>query len=632
MPQIIEVPGHGQVEFPDGMSDQDITSAIQKNLSPPSASTTDKLLGSFAGRMAAGAASPLVGAAQLGAHVGDTINRATGVEPMVSPWIDKQLGDLKASQQRGMKALGNEGFDWAGLAGSLMPTSLMSSGIAKALPTATTLAGKMGVGALQGGAAAAAQPVVPSEGGEFFPEKGSQVGWGVGIGGGIPLVGATIQKGRDLIGKAISPMTGQGRASILQAYQKFLGNNDPKIMDKVVQAAAQAKPGVGGVKPTLGEVIADIPEATGLAAHQKDIAKMPGISPAFQQRAAEQTSARAAEIGSVAQTPAALEQAIRARAQASGPLYEQAGREVITPDAAFRKLADKPSIKSILSRAATLAKEKGDSFKIGEDIAEHTVTSPIVTASGQAITKTVPEQVAKYPVKSLHYMKMAMDDIIKNPERFGIGASEARAIGDTRKEFVQWLGAKSPTYELARETHRIMSMPKNRMEVGQELEKALTTPLGTSERSAMFAKAKEEAPRTIKRATGQQMFDKLEDILTPTELDSVNRVASELARKDAFDRLARGTQLQGKDAIPGDIGVNWPNFLNRYSMTAKFLMQHLAKDAEGKIAKNAAQQYLHPEQFVAGQQPLPPRYQPMIDALMQQAPGFAGATAWRAQP
>lgn len=31
MPQIIEVPGHGQVEFPDGMSDQDIVAAIQRN-------------------------------------------------------------------------------------------------------------------------------------------------------------------------------------------------------------------------------------------------------------------------------------------------------------------------------------------------------------------------------------------------------------------------------------------------------------------------------------------------------------------------------------------------------------------------------------------------------------------------
>lgn len=36
MPQIIEIPGHGNVEFPDGMSNEDILGAVQK-LSPPQA-------------------------------------------------------------------------------------------------------------------------------------------------------------------------------------------------------------------------------------------------------------------------------------------------------------------------------------------------------------------------------------------------------------------------------------------------------------------------------------------------------------------------------------------------------------------------------------------------------------------
>lgn len=35
MPQVIEVPGHGPVEFPDGMSDDDISAAIKRNLMVP---------------------------------------------------------------------------------------------------------------------------------------------------------------------------------------------------------------------------------------------------------------------------------------------------------------------------------------------------------------------------------------------------------------------------------------------------------------------------------------------------------------------------------------------------------------------------------------------------------------------
>jgi hypothetical protein len=35
MPQIIEVPGHGQVEFPDGMDDDQIAAAIKKSMLVP---------------------------------------------------------------------------------------------------------------------------------------------------------------------------------------------------------------------------------------------------------------------------------------------------------------------------------------------------------------------------------------------------------------------------------------------------------------------------------------------------------------------------------------------------------------------------------------------------------------------
>ena len=35
----------------------------------------------------------------------------------------------------------------------------------------------------------------------------------------------------------------------------------------------------------------------------------------------------------------------------------------------------------------------------------------------------IPGEVAQYPGSSLHAMKMAFDDLIKNPERFGIGVA-----------------------------------------------------------------------------------------------------------------------------------------------------------------------------------------------------------------
>jgi hypothetical protein len=62
MPQIIEVPGHGQVEFPDGMTDEQIVSAIRSNM-PKQKGATRGALG-MAGDSVAGLAR---GAGSIGA-------------------------------------------------------------------------------------------------------------------------------------------------------------------------------------------------------------------------------------------------------------------------------------------------------------------------------------------------------------------------------------------------------------------------------------------------------------------------------------------------------------------------------------------------------------------------------------
>jgi hypothetical protein len=187
-------------------------------------------------------------------------------------------------------------------------------------------------------------------------------------------------------------------------------------------------------------------------------------------------------------------------------------------------------------------------------------------------------------------------------------------------------------YGLAREAYKVKSGPINRMQVGQELEKTLTTPLGTSERGAMFAKAIEDAPRTIKRATGQQMFDTLEDVLRPEQAQSVRNVAADLARKDAFERLARGTRVSGADAIPGQVGLPLPNLLSRPAMIANFVLRHAGKSSENKIAQLVAEQYLNPNQFAASLEEVPARYAPMMNAMRQRVPALAGAAMGRATP
>jgi hypothetical protein len=508
-------------------------------------------------------------------------------------------------KQRGMAAEGKEGFDWYGLLGSLAPGAGIAKGVSAVLPTAASLMGKVGVGAAQGAAAAAAQPSRGITAGEYFPEKAAQVGLGGAIGGVTPAVGAGMGKIGSTVKQAAQPFYEKGRAAILKQFQEAMMQNDPALKAQFVQAASQAKPGMGGVMPTLGETLAGLPDeqlaarSTGLAAHQKDIAKIGGVSPDFAAQQAAQEAAHRAGIGTVAKTPSALEQALQTRAAAAKQNYGTAFQQPVQPNASFAALAERPSMQKAVARAADLAKEEGATFD---------PTS----------------------VQSMHYVKKALDDMLSTTSKpGGLGPTEAGATAKTQQEFLAWLEQQAPAYGTARTTHRALSEPVNRMQVGQELEKSLTGPLGTNERSAVFAKAMQDAPRTIKRATGQQMFESLDEVLTPNEMGTVKQIAEEMAKRDTFNKLAGKTSIGGKDAIPGDIGLPLPNLLWRPAMVTNFMLKHVAKGAEDKIAKVASAQYRDPRLWAESMKDVPPRYQPMLEALMQQAPAAAGTTTGR---
>lgn len=75
------------------------------------------------------------------------------------------------------------GFDGYRVLGNVMSPANLA--IAARTPQALTLAGRVGVGALGGGASAALNPVT---GDDFWSDKATQVGIGAGFGAGMPLV------------------------------------------------------------------------------------------------------------------------------------------------------------------------------------------------------------------------------------------------------------------------------------------------------------------------------------------------------------------------------------------------------------------------------------------------------------
>lgn len=208
MPQRIDVPGHGIVEFPDGMSEDQIVKAIQANMQPAAPAKSGPSIGE---KLAKGAKDPLDGAAQLLTHVlpdsvvqaGNDVNNwladktglvskipdrnVTGLVTGKKGGLDQLIAEDEAAYQAKRKAAGESGFDGWRTAGNVVsPVNLAIPGGA-----ATSTAGRVATGVAVGAANGLVAPV--SEG-DYWDQKGKQVVSGAVGGGVVPLAASGVSR------------------------------------------------------------------------------------------------------------------------------------------------------------------------------------------------------------------------------------------------------------------------------------------------------------------------------------------------------------------------------------------------------------------------------------------------------
>lgn len=428
---------------------------------------------------------------------------------------------------------------------------------------------------------------------------------------GATQTGAALSKA----GTAINPM--RPIAPIIEAPFKLAAKGagavynalDPKSAayltavegrgPEVLNALRQPSEIVPGSLPTAAEAAAPA-GATRFSAMGASAAKTTPTP--FYERAEAQKAAQLAAVQQVGKTPAELKAAEAARKTTAGQLYGISDKAMVAADDAFASLLDRPSMDKVIARAADLAAEKGQPFQIGQNRPSQVVPSIIVDEAGRPMGQTViPGEVAQYPGSSLHAMKMAFDDLIKNPERFGIGAAEVGAIKGTRSQFINWVEDKVPAYKTARETFAAQSKPINQMQVGQFLEGKLKPALGEETarlRAAGYAGALESAPGTIKRATGESRFDALSDVLTPDQIKIVEDVRADLARARQTEAQAAAARGAGPDVnlmgteVMGSARA--PHFFNQVITVANDLMRRMQGKLDQKLAIKIAAEMLDP--------------------------------------
>lgn len=379
------------------------------------------------------------------------------------------------------------------------------------------------------------------------------------------------------------------------AYMAATEGRTPEIISALRSPQAQIVP---GSMPTAAQAAVPVgaTKFQALGATAREV--MPSE---YDLRAEQQAAARLKAMRTVAGSERTLEAAKEGRSKEAAYLYGKADKMLVPEDKKLTELLTRPSMDKALARAEELAAERGHTFQLGETKPATTIESAIVDEYGQPIKRTIPATTAKYPVSSLHALKMSMDDLIRNPERFGIGASEAAAIGNTRKQLISWIKQKSPLYEQARGQFAKRSGPINQMEIGQYLESKLLSALDEEapQRAGVFATAVEAAPRTIKQSIeGSPRFEKLSDVLTPQQVKTVNDIRADLARAAETDRkarLARESAPDAKEVTKGTI-PRAPNLLSKLTTSINLFMNKTQGHIDRKLALEIATEMLDPEQ------------------------------------
>jgi hypothetical protein len=344
---------------------------------------------------------------------------------------------------------------------------------------------------------------------------------------------------------------------------------------------------VPGSMPTAGEALAGAGiSGTQLPALQARVAKEYAPT-AYAERAKAQEAARAKSIETISQTPADLYAAETARAANARTNYSAAMTAEVQADKTLTDLLKTPAMQDAVSIAEDLAANKQRPFQQGKNVPETTTpTSIIDPATGQPVMKLVPGEVATYPGQSLHDLKIALDSMIetKTAKDRPLSNKQVGALKDVRDKFVNWVEERVPDYKTAREQFAAESKPIDVMKVGQVLKEDLISPLPSgAERGQVFGAGVRNAPRTLKKATGQARYEDLSQVLETGDSLRVQNILQDLARTTEYKRLARLGAEQAKGLTGAEIPRS-PSYLSTIATTAN----KIASALEGRINRAAS--------------------------------------------
>lgn len=507
-----------------------------------------------------------IGAGDLAIGAGQFIGNALGMGSS----SNESVSDLQKIIDAGRKAYGSEGVDLARLGGNVLsPVGLKA---ASAISPAAGLMGRVGQGIAIGVPTGLATPVDnATDTADYFAKAGTNAAINGAVGAATPVAVEGVKVGyrslRNILDGVLA--AGGNTAAASRAGGRLANQVAGPNAAAVRTALENSVDNVPGSNLTAGQ--ASVPANSAEFAALQKIAQQANPS-AYAGTGVEgaQEAARRSLVQEVGQTPQALEAAQAARAADASRNYGAAYAQSVRADPQLAQMAQNPYFQDALATAQKLAEAKGIDPK-------HNLT------------------------EFLQLVKFGLDKQLGKTGDTALVGEERKAAYAAKKELVDWMGRKNPAYESARQEFAAASKPINQMEVGQELEKALVTPVGAGERPGVFANAVNNAGRTIKAATGLTggpRFDKLEEVLTPDQVKKIQMVMQDLTQDAKFEELAgKGASQAGRIAGRALDVVPNPHFLSKASTIFNMLAHPVESASRDKVLKQLAIDMQNPKKM-----------------------------------
>lgn len=223
---------------------------------------------------------------------------------------------------------------------------------------------------------------------------------------------------------------------------------------------------------------------------------------------------------------------------------------------------------------------------IDDIIAQNPGNTKLVSALNQVRTGLEASTDAKQVSSVLDNLK----DLIANKDNKFI-VSNLRKVKDD-------VSALLPGYRQADDVFRYASGPVNQATVLAEMQSVLQKPLGAGERATAFMNALGRGEKALlKRSTGQPRFIKLEDVLTPTQMEAVGGVQKQLLRDaDMNAQAVKGAAAIKEITSPG--GFRLPNFLNAKVVVANEILDIVKGSLNARVFANLERAFNSNADFV----------------------------------